>query len=144
MSAEEPPEVTKARNDNSHGTNFPDSPEPIYGTQYLPRKFKIAVTAAGDNSVDILTNDIGVVVVSDDAGEPVGFNIYVRPTKNILQSISAFDNIFFFHANLFYNVSLALSFRLVVAWEEHTEWKLHSLGWLIHWVMFQKKIYYML
>ncbi|CAN6350535.1 unnamed protein product [Urochloa humidicola] len=77
MSAEEPPEVTKARNDNSHGTNFPDSPEPIYGTQYLPRKFKIAVTAAGDNSVDILTNDIGVVVVSDDAGEPVGFNIYV-------------------------------------------------------------------
>ncbi|GJN09610.1 hypothetical protein PR202_ga27631 [Eleusine coracana subsp. coracana] len=55
MSAEEPPEVTQARNDNSHGTNFPDSPEPIYGTQYLPRKFKIAVTTAGDNSVDILS-----------------------------------------------------------------------------------------
>ncbi|KAI4976750.1 hypothetical protein ZWY2020_050357 [Hordeum vulgare] len=77
MSAEEPPEVTKARNDNSHGTNFPDSPEPIYGTQYLPRKFKIAVTVAGDNSVDILTNDISVGVVSDSAGEPVGFNLYV-------------------------------------------------------------------
>ncbi|KAK1698097.1 hypothetical protein QYE76_014794 [Lolium multiflorum] len=77
MSAEEPPEVTAARNDNSHGTNFPDSPEPIYGTQYLPRKFKIAVTVGGDNSVDILTNDIGVVVVSDSAGEPVGFNLYV-------------------------------------------------------------------
>ncbi|RRT65576.1 hypothetical protein B296_00014109, partial [Ensete ventricosum] len=43
MSAE-PPEVVKARNDNSHGTNFPDLPEPIYGTQFLPRKFKIAVT----------------------------------------------------------------------------------------------------
>ncbi|KAE8808465.1 sulfite reductase [Hordeum vulgare] len=68
MSAEEPPEVTKARNDNSHGTNFPDSPEPIHGTQYLPRMFKIAVTVAGDNSVDILTNDIGVVVVSDMQG----------------------------------------------------------------------------
>uniref|UniRef100_A0A8I6WK28 Sulfite reductase [ferredoxin], chloroplastic n=1 Tax=Hordeum vulgare subsp. vulgare TaxID=112509 RepID=A0A8I6WK28_HORVV len=77
MSAEEPPEVTKARDDNSHGTNFPDSPEPIYGTQYLPTKFKIAVTVAGYNSVDILTNDIGVVVVSDSAGEPVGFNLYV-------------------------------------------------------------------
>ncbi|KAI5015771.1 hypothetical protein ZWY2020_057161 [Hordeum vulgare] len=77
MSAEEPPEVTKARNDNSHGTNFPDSPEPIYRTQYLPRKFKIAVTVVGDNFVDILTNDIGVVVVSDSAGEPVGFNLYV-------------------------------------------------------------------
>ncbi|XP_059430189.1 sulfite reductase [ferredoxin], chloroplastic [Corylus avellana] len=73
----EPPEVVKARNDNSHGTNFPDSAEPIYGTQFLPRKFKIAVTVPTDNSVDILTNDIGVVVVSDDEGEPQGFNIYV-------------------------------------------------------------------
>ncbi|KAI3461112.1 hypothetical protein Pfo_017775 [Paulownia fortunei] len=76
MSAE-PPEVVKARNDNSHGTNFPDSPEPIYGTQFLPRKFKIAVTVPTDNSVDIFTNDIGVVVVSDADGEPQGFNIYV-------------------------------------------------------------------
>ncbi|KAG1347631.1 sulfite reductase [ferredoxin], chloroplastic [Cocos nucifera] len=76
MSAE-PPEVVKARNDNSHGTNFPDSPEPIYGTQFLPRKFKVAVTVPRDNSVDILTNDIGVVVVSDSDGEPQGFNIYV-------------------------------------------------------------------
>ncbi|XP_022729660.1 sulfite reductase 1 [ferredoxin], chloroplastic-like isoform X2 [Durio zibethinus] len=73
----EPPEVVKARNDNSYGTNFPDSPEPIYGTQFLPRKFKIAVTVPTDNSVDILTNDIGVVVVSDENGEPQGFNIYV-------------------------------------------------------------------
>ncbi|CAA6659134.1 unnamed protein product [Spirodela intermedia] len=75
MSAE-PPEVVTARNDNSHGTNFPDSPEPIYGTQFLPRKFKIAVTVPTDNSVDILTNDIGVVLVSDADGEPQGFNIY--------------------------------------------------------------------
>ncbi|PIA53611.1 hypothetical protein AQUCO_00900288v1 [Aquilegia coerulea] len=73
----EPPEVTKARNDNSHNTNFPDSPEPIYGTQFLPRKFKVAVTVPADNSVDILTNDIGVVVVSDADGEPQGFNLYV-------------------------------------------------------------------
>ncbi|KAE8700262.1 Sulfite reductase [Hibiscus syriacus] len=73
----EPSEVVKARNDNSHGTNFPDSPEPIYGTQFLPRKFKIAVTVPTDNSVDILTNDIGVVVISDEKGEPQGFNVYV-------------------------------------------------------------------
>ncbi|KAM1256095.1 hypothetical protein ACFX1Q_030254 [Malus domestica] len=73
----EPPEVTKVRNDNTHGTNFPDSPEPIYGTQFLPRKFKVAVTVPTDNSVDILTNDIGVVVVTDDKGEPQGFNLYV-------------------------------------------------------------------
>ncbi|KAF3543857.1 hypothetical protein DY000_02003889 [Brassica cretica] len=74
----EPPEVVEARNDNSHGTNFVDSPEPIYGTQFLPRKFKIAVTVPTDNSVDLLTNDIGLVVVSDENGEPQGFNIYVR------------------------------------------------------------------
>ncbi|KAG6471760.1 sulfite reductase [ferredoxin], chloroplastic-like isoform X1 [Zingiber officinale] len=76
LSAEHP-EVVKARNDNSHGTNFTDSPEPIYGSQFLPRKFKIAVTVPTDNSVDILTNDIGVVLVSSDDGEPQGFNIYV-------------------------------------------------------------------
>ncbi|KMZ71185.1 Sulfite reductase (ferredoxin), Sulfite reductase (NADPH) [Zostera marina] len=76
MSAE-PPEVVEARNDNSHETNFPDSPEPIYGTQFLPRKFKVAVTVPTDNSVDILTNDVGIVVVSDAHGEPQGFNIYV-------------------------------------------------------------------
>ncbi|CAK8576945.1 unnamed protein product [Lathyrus sativus] len=75
--SEEPPEVVQARNDNSHGTNFTDSPEPIYGTQFLPRKFKIAVTVPTDNSVDILTNDIGVVVVTGDGGEPQGFNLYV-------------------------------------------------------------------
>ncbi|CAN1263899.1 Sulfite reductase [ferredoxin], chloroplastic [Linum perenne] len=77
LTAEESPEVVQARNDNTHGTNFADSPEPIYGTQFLPRKFKIAVTVPTDNSVDILTNDIGVVVVSDDDGVPQGFNIYV-------------------------------------------------------------------
>ncbi|XP_010257195.1 PREDICTED: sulfite reductase [ferredoxin], chloroplastic-like [Nelumbo nucifera] len=77
MMSAEPPEVVKARNDNSHGTNFPDSPEPIYGTQFLPRKFKIAVTVPTDNSIDILTNDIGIVVVTDADGKPQGFNIYV-------------------------------------------------------------------
>nr|GMD21482.1 sulfite reductase [Ipomoea batatas] len=76
MSAESP-EVVKAREDNSHGTNFPDSAEPIYGTQFLPRKFKVAVTVPTDNSVDLFTNDIGIAVVSDKNGEPQGFNIYV-------------------------------------------------------------------
>lgn len=76
MSAD-PPDVVEARNDNSHGTNFENSPEPIYGTQFLPRKFKVAVTVPKDNSVDILTNDVGLVVLCDEDGEPKGFNIYV-------------------------------------------------------------------
>jgi len=51
--------------------------EPIYGTTYLPRKFKVAVAAPGDNSVDIFTNDIGVVPLLGDNGTPLGFDLYV-------------------------------------------------------------------
>lgn len=76
MSAD-PPDVVEALSDNSHGTNFEGSPEPIYGTQFLPRKFKVAVTVPKDNSVDILTNDVGLVALCDDDLEPKGFNIYV-------------------------------------------------------------------
>ena len=31
---------------NGFGTNFEGNPEPIYGSQFLPRKFKVAVTGA--------------------------------------------------------------------------------------------------
>ncbi len=34
--------------------------EPIFGDAYLPRKFKIAVTLAGENAVDLLTHDLGL------------------------------------------------------------------------------------
>jgi hypothetical protein len=38
------PKVTADRMFNGFGTNFVDSPEPIYGNLFLPRKFKVAVT----------------------------------------------------------------------------------------------------
>jgi sulfite reductase (ferredoxin) len=41
--------------------------EPIYGTQYLPRKFKVAIAHPLDNSVDVLTNDVGFVPVVNGA-----------------------------------------------------------------------------
>ena len=63
--------------DNGRGIILNDSTEPIYGTQYLPRKFKIGVTVPGDNSLDVYTNDIGVVVICNDAGELEGFNVMV-------------------------------------------------------------------
>jgi sulfite reductase (ferredoxin) len=63
--------------DNGRGIVLNDSTEPIYGTQYLPRKFKIGVTVPGDNSLDIYTNDIGVVVICNEAGELEGFNVMV-------------------------------------------------------------------
>jgi sulfite reductase (ferredoxin) len=40
--------------------------EPIYGDQYLPRKFKIGIAHPRDNSVDIRTHDIGLVPVDDE------------------------------------------------------------------------------
>ncbi len=51
--------------------------EPLYGTSYLPRKFKCAVTVPGDNSVDLLTNDIGIVAFTSKGGDFEGCNFYV-------------------------------------------------------------------
>jgi sulfite reductase (ferredoxin) len=70
----ERPAVTAARAENAHGTNFEGCPEPIYGTQFLPRKFKVAVTVPGDNSVDLFTNDLGLVVFVDGNGKLEGAN----------------------------------------------------------------------
>ncbi len=51
--------------------------EPLYGSTYLPRKFKCAVTVPGDNSVDLLTNDIGIVAFTSKEGILEGCNFYV-------------------------------------------------------------------
>ena len=69
--------MTEARDFNGFGTNFQGSPEPIYGTVFLPRKFKIAVTVPGDNSVDLFTNDVGIVVITSPEGELQGYDIVV-------------------------------------------------------------------
>jgi sulfite reductase (ferredoxin) len=69
-------EVTAARSTNGTGTIFHAGEEPIYGTQYLPRKFKIAITVPGDNSVDLFSQDIGLVVVTTKNGKLQGFNVY--------------------------------------------------------------------
>jgi sulfite reductase (ferredoxin) len=43
----------------------------------LPRKFKIAVTVPGDNSVDLFTNDIGVVALVSPGGVVEGYDLTV-------------------------------------------------------------------
>jgi len=63
--------------DSGRGIILNDPVEPLYGDRYLPRKFKIGVTVPGDNSIDIYTNDIGCVVVTNDEGELEGFNVMV-------------------------------------------------------------------
>ncbi|MDB9412676.1 sulfite reductase, ferredoxin dependent [Microcystis aeruginosa] len=75
ISAEEAPEVKASRQKDTNGINKNDPIEPIYGQHYMPRKFKIGVTVPGDNSIDIYTNDLGLVVITDANGELRGFNV---------------------------------------------------------------------
>jgi len=63
--------------DTGTGIITKDKVEPLYGQRYLPRKFKIAVTVPGDNSLDIYTNDIGLVVLTSPSGDLLGFNVMV-------------------------------------------------------------------
>jgi len=50
--------------------------EPIYGTHYLPRKFKIGVALPEDNCIDLYTHDLGFLAVVRD-GKVIGYNVLV-------------------------------------------------------------------
>ncbi|OYE06515.1 sulfite reductase, ferredoxin dependent [Nostoc sp. 'Peltigera membranacea cyanobiont' 232] len=76
ISVEENPEVKAARQRNGNGTIIHDNEEPIYGTHYMPRKFKICVTVPGDNSVDLYSQDLTLVVITNKKKQLEGFNIF--------------------------------------------------------------------
>ena len=47
--------------------------DPLYGERYLPRKFKIGLAIPGDNTIDVLTNDLAIVALFE--GDPLaGYN----------------------------------------------------------------------
>jgi len=48
--------------------------EPLYGTTYLPRKFKIGLATPEDNSIDLLTQDLGILSVFE-GDHLVGYNL---------------------------------------------------------------------
>jgi sulfite reductase (ferredoxin) len=50
--------------------------EPVYGTNYLPRKFKIAFSLAEDNCIDIYANDLGFLGVVEQ-GKLIGYQVMV-------------------------------------------------------------------
>jgi len=77
LSAEEHPDVKAARQRQHNGTNLDNEEEPIYGDHYMPRKFKIAVTVPGDNSIDLYTQDISLIVILNDQDQLQGFNVFV-------------------------------------------------------------------
>jgi len=51
--------------------------EPIYGTTYLPRKFKIAVAVPPSNDVDVFAHDLGYIAILDKTGNLAGYNVTV-------------------------------------------------------------------
>ena len=51
--------------------------EPIYGKNYLPRKFKIVVAVPPSNDVDVFAHDLGFIAILDDEGKVTGWNVTV-------------------------------------------------------------------
>lgn len=50
--------------------------EPMYGTVYLPRKFKVGIAVPPSNDVDVFSQDLGFIAVLKD-GQLQGFNVAV-------------------------------------------------------------------
>src|SRR5216117_1230612 len=50
--------------------------DPLYGTNYLPRKFKTAFVIPPLNDIDVFTNDLGFVVIAE-GDKIVGYNLLV-------------------------------------------------------------------
>src|SRR5258706_7827102 len=48
--------------------------DPLYGKQYLPRKFKTAFAIPPLNDIDIFTNDLGFVIIAEN-GRLLGYNL---------------------------------------------------------------------
>ena len=53
-----------------------EAEEPIYGKQYLPRKFKIAIAIPPRNDVDVYTNDLGFIAHLEE-GQVKGYTVVV-------------------------------------------------------------------
>ena len=52
-----------------------DFVDPLYGTTYLPRKFKIGFAIPPLNDTDIFTNCCGFIAISDASGKLSGYNL---------------------------------------------------------------------
>ena len=61
---------------NSDQSENTSQEEPIYGKQYLPRKFKIAIAIPPRNDVDVYANDLGFIA-QVEAGEVKGYTVVV-------------------------------------------------------------------
>ena len=69
-------DVSTGRKEQMGGGSNGHEVEPIYGTRYLPRKFKMAIGFCHDNCVDVYANDLGLLAVIRD-GQVIGYNVLV-------------------------------------------------------------------
>ena len=53
-----------------------DEVEPLYGTTYLPRKFKIGIAVPPTNDVDVFAQDLGLIAIIED-GALAGFDVTI-------------------------------------------------------------------
>ena len=74
---------------------------------YLPRKFKIAVTAANEDRAAIRLHDIGLKLVRNDAGE-LGFEVYIGGGMGRTPFVAPLIRPFLPAANLFSYLEAAL------------------------------------
>lgn len=51
-------------------------PEPLYGTTYLPRKFKIGLAMPPLNDIDVFAQDLGLIAIIE-RGQLAGFNLAI-------------------------------------------------------------------
>jgi sulfite reductase (ferredoxin) len=52
-------------------------PDELYGTTYLPRKFKVGLAVEGDNCIDVYANDLALVAMRGPEGGLDGFDVLV-------------------------------------------------------------------
>ena len=59
--------------------------EPIYGAHYLPRKFKVGIAHPHDNSIDLLTQDVGFLPIAA-GGSAEWYDLYTGGGLGITQN----------------------------------------------------------
>ena len=68
--------LTDEAGESKNVAEFNPVEEPIYGTVYLPRKFKTAIALPEDNCIDIYTQDLGFLAIVE-GNKIVGYNVLV-------------------------------------------------------------------
>ena len=77
--------LTDENGERTNVTDWHPVEEPIYGTHYLPRKFKIGFTLPEDNCIEIYSNDLGFMAVTEH-GRIAGYNVLVGGSMGVTPS----------------------------------------------------------